>query len=379
MRCAPLTLTTLSRPFREIDGRAPGRRANARSTRQGSIEEPRNSMNVATRRRRRRPGLAGQVLIGLALGGATGVFFGELAAPLGVIGQVFIGLLQMTVLPYILVSLIAALGRLSRGEARTLTLRGGAFIALFWLIALSAVVGIAWSFPAWESATFFSSSLAEPERPLDFIQLYIPTNPFFSLSNTIVPAIVIFSLAMGLALIGAPGKATLLPSLVAVEDVLMRIAGAVARAAPIGVFALVAHAAGTIQVEAIGRVQVYFLLYIGAALLLSLWVLPGLLGVLTPLPPRRVLAHTQDVLITAFATGSLLIVIPLMAERSKDLLEEMGLRDPDTESAVDLMVPINFNLPNMGKVLTLSFVLSRDGSRAARCRWRNTRSSSPPD
>jgi proton glutamate symport protein len=314
-------------------------------------------VNATNARRRWRPSLAGQVLIGLALGVATGVFFGELAAPLGIIGQVFIGLLQMTVLPYILVSLSAGLGRLSYAEAKLLALRGGGFILLFWAVTLAAVVGIALSFPAWESATFFSASLAEPEREFDFIRLYIPTNPFFSLANTIVPAIVLFSLALGVALIGAPGKATLLPILQATEGVLLRIAGTVARAAPLGVFALIAQAAGTMEVEALGRVQVYFLLYIGTALLLSLWVLPGLIAVLTPLPARRVLAHTQDALITAFATGSLLIVIPLMAERSKELLDEIRLRNPETESAIDLMVPINFNLPNMGKLLSLAFVL----------------------
>ncbi len=306
--------------------------------------------------KRWRPGLAGQVLIGLVLGAVTGVFLGELAAPLGIIGRVFIGLLQMTVLPYIVVSLSAGLGRLSYAEAKTLALRGGGFIPLFWAIALVAVVAIALSFPAWKSAAFFSASLAEPERELDFIELYIPTNPFFSLANTIVPAIVVFSLALGAALIGTPGKKTLLPILQVSEDVLLRIAGAVARAAPIGVFALIAEAAGTMQLEALGRVQVFFLLYIGMALLLSLWVLPGLLNVLTPLSARRVLAHTQDALIAAFATGSLLIVIPLMAERSKELLEQAGLRNPESESAVDLMVPINFNLPNVGKLLSLAFV-----------------------
>jgi Na+/H+-dicarboxylate symporter len=314
-------------------------------------------VNVTSARPRWRPSLATQVLIGLALGAATGVFFGELAAPLGIIGQVFIGLLQMTVLPYIVVSLSAGLGRLSYAEAKTLALRGGGFILFFWAITLAAVVGIALSFPAWESATFFSPSLVEPEREFDFLKLYVPTNPFFSLANTIVPAVVVFSLALGVALIGAPGKAALLPALETAESVLLRIAGAVARAAPIGVFALIAHAAGTMAVEALGRVQVYFLLYIGTALLLSLWVLPGLVAVLTPLSARRVLAHSQDALVTAFATGSLLIVIPLMAERSKELLGEVGLRTPATESAVNLMVPINFNLPNMGKLLSLVFVL----------------------
>ena len=290
------------------------------------------------------------------LGALTGVFFGELAAPLGIIGRIFIGLLQMTVLPYIVVSLSAGLGRLSYAEAKTLAVRGGGFIPLFWGIGLAAVVGISLALPAWESATFFSASLVEPKRELDLIELYVPTNPFFSLTNTIIPAVVVFSLALGASLIGTSGKRTLLPILQVAEDVLMRIAGAVARAAPIGVFALIAEAAGTMHLEALGRLQVFFLLYIAMALLLSLWVLPGLLSALTPLSARRMLAHSQDALIAAFATGSLLIVIPLMAQRSNELLAEAGLRSPESESAVDLMVPINFNLPNVGKLLSLAFV-----------------------
>ena len=178
-------------------------------------------------RKRWRPGLAGQVFIGLVLGVVTGVFLGELAAPLGIIGRVFIGLLQMTVLPYIVVSLSAGLGRLSYAEAKTLALRGGGFIPLFWAIALAAVVAIALSFPAWKSAAFFSASLVEPQRELDFIELYIPTNPFFSLANTIVPAIVVFSLALGAALIGDAGQEDPAADPAGAEDVLLRIAGAV--------------------------------------------------------------------------------------------------------------------------------------------------------
>src|SRR5262245_57104343 len=182
-------------------------RARPGSTVNATIARHSSGLNVTSARWRWHPSLATQVLIGLALGAATGVFFGELAAPLGIIGQVFIGLLQMTVLPYILVSLSAGLGRLSYAEAKVLAVLGDGFILLFWAITLAAVVGIAAAFPAWESATFFSASLAEPEREFDFIKLYIPTNPFFSLANTIVPAIVVFSLAVGVALIGAPGKA----------------------------------------------------------------------------------------------------------------------------------------------------------------------------
>ena len=46
-----------------------------------------------------------KILLGLALGILTGIFLGEMAAPFTIGGEVYIGLLQMTVLPYIVVSL----------------------------------------------------------------------------------------------------------------------------------------------------------------------------------------------------------------------------------------------------------------------------------
>jgi ABC-type amino acid transport substrate-binding protein len=141
-----------------------------------------------------------------------------------------------------------------------------------------------------------------------------------------------------------------------VGEALMRIAQFVARLAPIGVFALVGTAAGTLDVEALGRLQVYIITYICVALLLSFWILPGLVSVITPIPYRRVLSATQDALITAFATGSLLIVLPLLSERIKEVLQEVSLRNDDSDSAVDVVVPINFNLPNLGKLLALAFV-----------------------
>ncbi len=306
--------------------------------------------------KRRWPSLSVQVLIGMVLGLLAGLFFGELIAPVRIVGEIFIGLLQMTVLPYILVSLIAGLGKLSYQQVRLLVVRGGRYILLFWLIALLVTVGFTVSFPAWESATFFSSSLVETREPVDFVALYVPANPFLSLSSSVIPAVVLFSLAVGLAVIGVPGKGTFLEDLDVLGEAIMRIAGFVARLAPIGVFALIGAASGTLDVEALGRLQVYILTYIGAALLLSLWILPALVGVLTPLKPRRVLAASQDALVTAFATGSLLIVLPLIAKRMKALLTEAQIESQDATSAVDLVVPINFNLPNLGKLLSLAFV-----------------------
>ena len=61
-------------------------------------------------------------------------------------------------------------------------------------------------FPPLQTASFFSTTLFEPREPFDFVGLYIPTNPFNSLANNIVPAVVLFSVVIGVALIGVPDK-----------------------------------------------------------------------------------------------------------------------------------------------------------------------------
>ena len=74
-----------------------------------------------------------QILAGLALGILTGLFFGERAAALKWAADGFVKLLQMMVLPYITVSIIASLGSLQPSELRTLGLRAAAVIGGLWL------------------------------------------------------------------------------------------------------------------------------------------------------------------------------------------------------------------------------------------------------
>jgi Na+/H+-dicarboxylate symporter len=150
--------------------------------------------------------LATQVLVGFLLGVASGVFFGELIAPVGVAGAAFIRVLQMTVLPYVVVSLILGLGALSTEEARRLLRRAGVLLLVMWAFALALVLVMPLAYPAWESSSQFSTTLVEPAPSLDLIRLFVPANPFDSMASGVVPATVVFSLALGAALIGMDDK-----------------------------------------------------------------------------------------------------------------------------------------------------------------------------
>ena len=108
-------------------------------------------------------------------------------------------------------------------EAASLGRKCGVLLLVLWGIGLAMVLVMPLAFPAWESASFFSTSLIEPKRPFNFLGLYIPANLFNSLANNTVPAVVVFSFAFGVALIGLKGKEVLLRGLSAIAEVLGRI------------------------------------------------------------------------------------------------------------------------------------------------------------
>jgi Na+/H+-dicarboxylate symporter len=300
--------------------------------------------------------LSTQVLLGLVLGIATGLFFGERAEVVQIVGDAFIRLLQMVVIPFIAVSLVGGIGRLGYREARDLALKGGAVLLVVWALALTFVAALPLAFPEWTSASFFSASLVAEREPFDFLGLYIPSNPVYSMGHNIVPAVVVFSAALGVALIGVESKDGLLRGLDALSDALTRITGFVARLAPIGVFALTASAAGTMGLEELKRLQVYLVTYASAALLLAFWILPGLVAALTPLRWSEVVRPTRDGVVTAFATGSLLVVLPILTQAARQIAAARAENAEEAASSVEVIVPASFTFPSAGKVLTLGFL-----------------------
>jgi Na+/H+-dicarboxylate symporter len=298
-----------------------------------------------------------RVILGLGLGIFAGLFFGELAGNLEIFGQAYIRLLQMTVIPYIIVSLIGGLGRLDADIAKRIGIAGGLLILLVWGITEVSNLFLALTYPDWTTASLFSTSLLEGAKPFDPLTLYIPSNPFYSMANAVVPAVVVFSIMLGVALISVRDKDTLLTSMGTLSDALMKIASFVGRLAPFGIFAISAAAAGTLKIEELSRLQVYLWAYLGAWTVITFWTLPAIVAWSTPLSYRQVLRESRVPMITAFATGTVLVVLPMIAERCKRLLAENDLECPETDSVIDVMVPTAYSFPSAGTLLGLGFIM----------------------
>ena len=175
-----------------------------------------------------------KILLSLCLGIGVGLFFGEPAGRLGVVGDVYVGLLQMTVLPFITLSLVANVGRFSLQDGAKL-MRAAAIVML---------------------------------------GLYVPSNPFHSLSRNLVPGVVLFSILLGLALAGLERKQLVLDQMDVLMQGLMGVNKFVVRLSPVGIFAIAASAAGTITLTEFGRLQGYIISHTLLAVILALWVLP---------------------------------------------------------------------------------------------------------
>lgn len=310
----------------------------------------------STRAPARKLSFTKRVLSGLGLGIAVGVFFGEYVGWMKVVGDAYIGLLQMTVLPYIMVALIGNVGRLTWHQGRSMILRGFVVLLLLWAISLVTVMVLPLTLPEWETASFFSTALVEPPPNVDFLDLFIPFNIFGSLARNVVPAIVVFCICMGAALMGMKDKGPALELLDAFAVSLMRVNSFVVRLTPYGVFAITAAVAGTMTVAELGRMQAYLVVLTVGTLFLTFWVLPMLIAALTPFGYRDVMRASKDALVMAFATGKTLIVLPMLVERTKELFDRLDVDQGQVAHSVDVMYPLAYPFPSVGKVLVLFFI-----------------------
>jgi len=298
-----------------------------------------------------------RVMLGLAAGAAAGIFLGELVEPLGLVANAFVRLLQMSVLPYVTLSIVTNLGSLTAREARSIGIGAATSIGALSATALCFAFLFPATFPEIETASFFSPSLGERAATLDLIELYIPANPFYSLANSVVPAVVLFSILFGLALMGVPNKQPLLEALRGATSAVGRLAQYVVRLTPFGIFAIAAHAAGTLNPQELARINVYLFSYLVFSLLLSLWVLPGLISALTPIGAIETLQATRDALLTAFLVGDLFIVLPSLMDSCSALIGSRFEGRPRDRDLPGTIVPVSFTFPHSGKLLSISFVL----------------------
>jgi hypothetical protein len=106
------------------------------------------------------------IVAGIVSGLAWGLFFGESGAWVRWVGDAYVGLLQMTVLPFVALSLTSNAGRLTAGESGRLARASIGVLGPLWIVGLATMLVMSASFPRFDAGSFFSTCMVQqPERP----------------------------------------------------------------------------------------------------------------------------------------------------------------------------------------------------------------------
>lgn len=298
-----------------------------------------------------------QIFFGMILGIFSGLFLGDLAAPLEKLGKAFIMLLKMPILPYMSLSLVHAIGSLSPKEAGSLLKRGGICLFALWTVCIFVVYIFASLFPSVSHPLHFSEASHSNMDREGILELFIPTNPIHAFANDMVPAVVLFSLLFGLALMKRREKDHILKGLKVTTLALEEITQWVMRLSPLGVFALMAATSGTLPFSELDQIRLFILVYILGAIFLSFFLIPLVVACCTPIGYGHFLKTLRPAVLLAFTTGNLLIALPQLIAALKSLLVPYREEAEEMQSEVESLVPLAYNFPTAGNLLTLSFLL----------------------
>ncbi|MFS0781954.1 cation:dicarboxylate symporter family transporter [Bacillus sp. 1P06AnD] len=275
--------------------------------------------------------LASQILIGLVVGIIVGaIFYGNdhIASVLQPIGDIFLRLIKMIVVPIIVSSIIIAVAGV--GDLKHLGKIGGKTLLYFEIVTtIAIVVGILAAnilHPGTGinmqelNQTDIGSYLDTAEKTeskglVETIVNIVPTNPIAAIANGDMLAIIFFSLIFGLGVsaIGAKGK-PVLAFFEGVASTMFYVTNQVMKVAPFGVFALIGITVskfGLASLIPLGKL----VLSVYGTMIFFIVVVMGLIAKLVGFNLFTLIKLIKEELILAFSTASSEAVLPRIMEK----------------------------------------------------------------
>lgn len=257
------------------------------------------------------------ILLSMILGLLAGFLLGEHARWLKGVGEVFIALIRMVVIPVIFVSLVCAIGSMRDiGQMRRVAVKTMVIYALTMMLSASLAMALASWFNIGTGLGYTPGGMSAP--PLDLSSL-LPANPIRAMADGQVLQVMLFALFFGVAinLSGEAGR----PVAVwfdALNRVVFKLVEIVLRFAPLGVFALMAWVTSSCGFGILSQLSALVgTLYLSCLLVLTL-VYGSLLcfAGLNPLPFMQKMLPVQ---LFAFSTCSSNASLPMGLETARKL------------------------------------------------------------
>lgn len=276
--------------------------------------------------------LGGGILAGAAASGQAGPE--ALAVQVGYIGELWLNLLRMTVIPLVFALLVTGVASVASAAA---TGRLAARSVMVFLVLLASATTFAcvvfplvlmiWPVDPAAASGVIAQAAGKPVESIapptlgEWAAALAPSNIIAAAANGEVLPLVVFAMLFGFAATRLPEaqRAPMVGFFKAVSDTMIVIVRWILLAAPLGVFALALGVGLTAGVGIVGLIAHYILVVSGVTALivplafLFAWVWGGV-------SPARFFAAAGPVLAVAMSSRSSLASLPLMVERARGAL-----------------------------------------------------------
>lgn len=323
-------------------------------------------------------GLTTRIFISLLLGAILGVFLHYCVLPndavqnilvdgvFYVVGQGFLRLMQMLVVPLVLCSLIC--GASAIGDTKTLG-KVGVRTVVFYIITTALAVAVALTVARiinpgvgmdLNTLEVAETQIATTQTSMvDTLLDIIPKNPIESLATGNMLQIIVFAIIVGIILAKLGDKTQIVHNLFQQgNDIMMEMTMMVMSLAPIGVFCLIARTFSGMGFDAFQPLIKYMFAVMLALVIQCLGVYQILLKVFTGLNPIRFIKKFLPVMGFAFSTATSNATIPL----SIDTLErKMGVSRRILSFTIPLGATINMDGTSIMQGVAVVFIAQAYG------------------
>ncbi|QGU00277.1 Proton/glutamate symporter [Candidatus Syntrophocurvum alkaliphilum] len=311
-----------------------------------------------------------KILIALALGLIVGTLLGPefdlvredraktignwLALP----GHIFLGMIQMIVIPLVFTSIITGLSASENMEQlKKLGIRAVAFFVIFTVIAIGIGISLAYVIKPGEYLDMATiqvetehTQTPQVEEPLEtpsfgqvpsVIADVLPSNPLGSMVEKEMFQVVLFAIILGLAILAMnPNQSNVLLELLSsIQEVCMVVVRWAMVIAPLAVFGLIANTAIKTGIDALSGMAAYMgTVLLGLLLLLVLYLIVSKIATQTTF--KSLLSSKREVQLLAFSTSSSAAVMPLSIQTAED---KLGVRSSIAQFLVPLGATINMS------------------------------------
>ena len=262
-----------------------------------------------------------QGLTAMVVGALFGFVGGELMADrVGWIGDLFMKLLRMVIVPLVLTSIISGVASVGGGRSlgRLFSKTMGYYVLSSFLAAFVGLLMVNLIRPGMGANLTGTDQqalpeLSTPESPIQLLLDIVPQNVVQAAATADMLALIFFCIVFGAALSTLPDKSRrpLVEFFDALFHVMMTLTSGIIKFLPIGVFALITRMIGTTGFDAFRPLAMYALTIFSGVTIHFFVSLPILLILLGRISPRIHFANMREPLLIAFSTSSSGATLPV--------------------------------------------------------------------